>query len=57
VLAEASPDTLHRYAIVIRFVFPDAKTTRAFVEAYDPQYTPGARAKLEELKKELAKFP
>lgn len=56
-LAEASPDTLHRYAIVIRFVFPDAKTTRAFVEAYDPQYTPGARAKLEELKKELAKFP
>jgi hypothetical protein len=53
----ATPEALARFAIVIREVFPDAKTARAFVDAYDPGYTPEARAKLDELKKELAKLP
>jgi hypothetical protein len=57
VLSGTSPEALRRIAIVVRDVFPDAKTARAFVDAYDPGYTPAARAKLDELKKELAKLP
>jgi hypothetical protein len=57
VLTGASPEALECYALVLRYVFPDAKTARSFVDAYDPGYTPEARAKLEELKKELAKLP
>ena len=57
VVSDASPEALRRYALVIRYVFPDAKTAKAFVDAYDPGYTPEARAKLDELKKELAKLP
>jgi hypothetical protein len=57
VLTSASPEALTCYALVIRYVFPDAKTARAFVDAYDPGYTLAARAKLDELKQELAKLP
>ena len=56
-LVSASPEALRCYAIVVRYVLFDGKTARAFVDAYDPGYTPEARAKLDELKKELAKLP
>jgi hypothetical protein len=57
VLTGADEKALRRFALVIRCVFPDAKTAQAFVDAYDPGYTPKARAKLDELKQELAKLP
>jgi hypothetical protein len=55
-LGETKADDLHRYALVIRHVFPDAKTARAFVEAYDPGYNDSAKAKHAELKKLLAEL-
>jgi hypothetical protein len=56
VLAAAPDYMLHRYALVIRDVFPDKKTALAFVDAYDPGYTAEARTKLVELRKQLANW-
>lgn len=57
VLSGASPKALRRFAIVVRYVFPDAKTARAFLDAYDPGYDAAARAKHAELVKLVAKHP
>jgi hypothetical protein len=56
VVAGATPEQLRRFALVVRYVFPDARTARAFVEAYNPGYTEEARAKHGELKKILAEL-
>jgi hypothetical protein len=55
VLEAATAEELPRFAIVVRYVFPDAKTARAFVGAYDPGYSSEARAKHDELLKLLAR--
>lgn len=57
VLEAASPEALRRFALVVRYVFPDAKTARVFIEVYDPAYTDGARVKHGELRKLLAELP
>jgi len=54
VLQDASPERLRRFAVVVRYVFPDAKTARAFVEAYDATYATQAKTKRDELLKLLA---
>jgi hypothetical protein len=53
-LSGASPEALRRFGLVIRYVFPDAKTARTFVEAYDPGYTDEGRANRAQLLKLLA---
>lgn len=56
-LTTADADALGRFALVVRYVFPDAKTARAFVAAYDPGYDAAAKAKHAQLQELLAKLP
>jgi len=57
VLAGADDEALRRFALIICDVFPDRKSARAFMEAYDPGYDAAARAKHAELVKLVAKYP
>jgi hypothetical protein len=52
----ASPEALRRFALVVRYVFPDGKTARVFFEVYDPGFQ-DVYKKHAELRKHLAELP
>jgi hypothetical protein len=56
-LEHASERTLDMTSRVVRYVFPNAATARAFVEAYDPGYSEAARKNRDALVKLITALP